>query len=121
MSNTTAHDRAHHQRSEEQSRADKTTRQLWDKNEKFGYFVRGYYIESDDSYLLQWRLPDEPPATGEKRFVNVDEFFHSFKYCWEEIERHCQRWGIPSDRSLPRKSICTGARRPKAAAPARMP
>lgn len=127
MSNTAANDRALHQRSEEQSRRDKISRQLLEKIEAFGFYARLYYLEEDDSYFLEWRLPGSNCGrgsipTGDKYFTNPDECFFSWRYCAEEIEKHCERFGVVVKASarVSRKPM-NCAQRPRALAPARMP
>lgn len=45
----------------------------------FGFFVRLYYLEPDDSFFLDWNLPEG--NTGNKYFVNPEEVRFSFRHC----------------------------------------
>lgn len=76
-------------------------RQLTHSSESYGYFVRLFYIEDDDSFVLEWRLPhvdacNGVPPMGEKRYVNIDDCYFSLNHCIEQIARHDERINSPA-------------------------
>jgi hypothetical protein len=101
-------------RSEERKRLDRFHRQLLHQTEAYGFYVRLYYLEEDDSFFLEWRT--QIAGMGSKYYVNPDECFYSLRHCMDEIAQYDETLNPRNRGTLPHNP-CSLARRSEPVVP----